>query len=232
MNPMTTARGRTWFSETDTLDHHWGWRPEWTEDRSCWYWYLSFDPADVARVVSSALLSTIRDTSWLEPIPLRWTHLTLCDVAFVDEVADGQVDETVRSLTRHLPSLDLPALTVGPPVGMESAVVLEAGPRQQLQGLQRRLRAHTQAALGLTTDRWAGAEFRPHVSLGYVNRSVAAREVHDLTAPYSDFRAELPVSRLILAEVTRHRTHYAWTVRAAVRPPGAAARHADDGLTG
>ncbi|MDZ5662269.1 2'-5' RNA ligase family protein [Nocardioides sp. S-58] len=207
------------------LDHHWGWRPEWTEDRPCLYWYLSFDPAQVARAVPSALLDSISDTSWLEPIPLRWMHLTLCEVAFVDEVTDGQVDEAVRSITRRLPALDLTALTVGPPGGMGSAVVLGARPRQQLARLQQRLCAHTQDALGLTTDHTVEDDFQPHVSLGYVNRSVAAAEVQELTSRHSDFEAELPVSCLILAEVTRNRTHYEWTVRAAVRPPGAVARH-------
>jgi 2'-5' RNA ligase len=207
---------------SDTLDHHWGWRPEWTEDRPCLYWYLVFDPADVARAISSPLLATIRDTSWLEPIPLRWMHLTLCEVGFVDEVADGQVDEAVRSLTRRPPSLDVPALTLGPPAGMESAVVLGAGPRQQLQRLQDRLCSHTKDALGLTTDHPVEEDFQPHVSLGYVNRSVTAGEVQDVTAGYGDFRAVLPISGLILAEVTRNRTHYAWRVQAAVRPtPGA-----------
>lgn len=223
MCPVPLPRPRQ--PRSDTLDHHWGWRPEWTEDRPCLYWYLSFDSADVARAISSPLLTTIRDTSWLEPIPLRWMHLTVCEVGFVDEMADGQVDEVVRGLTRRLPSLDVPALTLGPPVGMESAVVLGAGPRQQLQGLQETLCAHTRGALGLRTDHTVEDEFQPHVSLGYVNRFVTAGEVQDLTSGYSDFRAELPVSGLILAEVTRNRTHYAWRVRAAVRPSGAAARH-------
>jgi 2'-5' RNA ligase len=152
-------------------------------------------------------------------------HLTLCEVGFVEEVADGEVDEAVHGLTRRLPSLDVPELTVGPPVGMESAVVLGAGPRQPLTGLKERLWAHTQDALGPRADHRVEGEFQPHVSLGYVNRSVTADEVQDLTTGYSNFAAELPVSGLILAEVTRNRTHYTWMARATVGPSGGAVRH-------
>jgi 2'-5' RNA ligase len=200
------------------LREHREWRPEWKHDRPCLYWYLTFDADAVADALAPPLLATLTTTSWLDPVPPPWMHLTLCDLGFVDELSNDDVDLAIRSLELFLPAAHLHSLTVGPLMGMESAIVLGAEPLHELHRLQKVLGAITESAIGHHNDPSDVDEFQPHVSLGYVNRAVTSEEVHALTGAYGDVRAELPVQSLVLAAVTRTPTHYEWTVRASFSP--------------
>jgi 2'-5' RNA ligase len=202
------------WSRVRAARHHWSWRPEWRHDRPCLYWYLTFDPEAVAAAAGPEVLAAVAEAPWADPVPLEWTHLTLCDLGFVDQVPDHVVERAVAGVAEVLAPDDVPALRVGPLAGMDSAVVLVAEPLAELRRLQQLVRTATEAALGPGREVVHRHEFWPHVSLGYVNRSVPAAEVRALTEPFADLRASLRVQRLVLATVTRHRRHYEWSVRA------------------
>lgn len=218
--PTETTR----WPRHDALRDHWSWRPEWRTDRPCLYWYLTFDRDAVAEAVGPALLEAIGNASWMDPVPLEWAHLTLCDLGFLDQVPDRAVERAVRGVADLLTPDDLATLTVGPLAGMESAVVLVAEPLAGLRDLQRRVRMASEAALGGHRVVHRG-RFWPHVSLGYVNRSVSGRQVRALTDAFDHLRAPLPVGRLVLAAVTRERHHYQWSVEADLT--GSHATHGD-----
>ena len=183
-------------------------------DRPCLYWYLTFDPDAVAAAVDPDVLAAVGSTPWLDPVPLEWTHLTLCDLGFPDQVPGAVVDRAVDGLQETLASVELPPLTLGPLVGMDSAVVLAAEPLDQLRALQQTVRSATEAALGAGREIVHRHRFWPHVSLGYVNRAVPAAEVRALTGTFDHVRARLPGARLVLAAVTRRRRHYQWSEQA------------------
>lgn len=210
------------WSRVRAARHHWSWRPEWRRDRPCLYWYLTFDPRAVAAAAGPEVLAAVAEAPWTDPVPLEWTHLTLCDLGFVDQVPAEVVERAVAGVVEVITADDVPTLTVGPLAGMDSAVVLAAEPLAELRRLQQLVRAATEAALGPGREVVHRHEFWPHVSLGYVNRPAPAAEVRALTAPFADLRASLPVQRLVLATVTRQRRHYQWSVRAelAVGPRG------------
>jgi 2'-5' RNA ligase len=201
------------WPRTGAVRHHWDWRPEWRPERPCLYWYLTFDRDALAAAVGPAVLAAVADAPWLDPVPLEWTHLTVCDLGFVDEVPAEVVARAAGELDRSLAATELPTLTLGPLVGMDSAVVLAAEPLDELRALQRRVRRAAESALGpgrLVVHRHA---FWPHVSLGYVNRDVPLDEVLAVTEPFDRVRTQLPVADLVLAAVTRRRRHYQWSVR-------------------
>lgn len=205
---------RSTWPRDESVDHHWDWRPEWREDRPCLYWYVTFDQNAMADAVPHKAVEAVRSTPWLDPVPLEWLHLTLCDLGFVDEVPEQVVDRAIRSLAECEPSIELPALTLGPLTSMESAVVVVVEPLEELRGLQHQLRSLTEAALGPDKEVVHQETFWPHVSLGYVNRFVSGQEVRALTEGFDDLRGDLPTGELVLAAVTRQRRHYQWTVRA------------------
>ena len=213
MQSESSQSGSSW-PRIDAVRHHWSWRPEWHHDRPCLYWYLTFDPDAVATAVGPETLRAIGEVPWMDPVPLEWTHLTLCDLGFLDEVPDDVVERAVGGVAELLASTEVPTLTVGPLVGMESAVVLVAEPLEELRRLQRRVRTATERALGPGREVVHRHRFWPHVSLGYVSRSVPGPEVRALTDSFDHLRAPLPVEGLVLAAVTRQRRHYQWTVRA------------------
>jgi 2'-5' RNA ligase len=194
--------------------HHWSWRPDWRHDRPCLYWYLTFDPGAVAAAAGPEALEAVAARSWADPVPLEWTHLTLCDLGFLDQVPAQAVERAVAEVADALVPDDVPTLRVGPLVGMDSAVVLVAEPLEELRALHRLVRTASERALGPGREVVHRHQFWPHVSLGYVNRAVPAPQVRALTAPFAHLSAPLPVERLVLAAVTRRRRHYQWSVHA------------------
>ena len=203
----------TSWPRTGAVRHHWGWRPEWRPDRPCLYWYLTFDRDTLAAAVGPEVLAAVAGTTWLDPVPPEWTHLTLCDLGFVDEVPTEVVARAAGELDRVLETTELPTLTLGPLVGMDSALVLATEPLEELRALQGLVRTAAESALGPGRQVVHRHAFWPHVSLGYVNRDVPPEEVLAVTAPFEHLRVEVPVAGLVLAAVTRRRRHYQWSVR-------------------
>jgi 2'-5' RNA ligase len=197
----------------EELRDHWQWRPEWAIDRPCLLWYLTFENQPRLWQLAEELQGPVRNARTVDPVPPAWLHLTLEDVAFVDELAPGQVDEIVALAASAIAGWSAPALTLGPVLAMGSALVLEARPRRELSDLRDRLRACTALAVG--PERVRGPDhFRPHVSFGYVNGPCRAEAVLE---PLEDWAAEqvvVPVPQLTLAAVTRRNRHYQWTARA------------------
>jgi len=194
---------------------HWQWRPEWAVDRPCLLWYLTFENQPRLWQAAEELQSRLHEARTVDPVPPQWLHLTLEDVAFVDELAPAQVEDIVELAGVAVDGWSAPPLTLGPVAAMGSALVLEAGPREKLRELRDRLRACTALAVG--PDRVRGPEqFRPHVSFGYINGPCEARA---MVEPIEDLVSEhitVSVPQLTLAAVTRRNRHYQWTARAAL----------------
>lgn len=217
------------WPRSDSLSHHWDWRPEWHHDRPCLYWYLTFHTGAVAAAIGGEVLKALHAVPWLDPIPLEWAHVTLCDLGFVDEVPDGAVDCAFQELRRSLPELDLPELTLGPLTSMDDAVVLPLEPLDELRRLESVVRSVTEGVLGPARELFHQHPFWPHLSLGYVNRLVTGDEVTTLPDRFNLRRSPLSVEQLTLAAVTRQHRHYQWSVQASLsavnpRPGGGETR--------
>jgi 2'-5' RNA ligase superfamily len=199
---------------------HWVWRPEWTPDRTCLYWYLTFRGDEITSAVGGPALHEIRRTSWLDAIPPRWCHVTLTDIGFADELEPCEVRRVRDAVARAVSGEHRLPLVLGPVQAYRSALVLATGPLSRLRGIRRAVRRSTSDVLG---DRHAdvhGPLFWPHVSLGYVNRSVDAGTVDRLMGRLPDVDARIDVGALTLAAVTRRDRHYQWQVRAQVELAG------------
>lgn len=190
--------------------NHWEWRPEWAADRPCWYWYLTFLPGEVERVVDQSVLDKTRATAWLDPVPSRWLHLTVCDVGFDDELTQPMVEAVHRSVSEAAAE-GPPALRVGPVEAMRSAVVLRADGGRALSRLHKLVSDATAATLGPAASLVHRHRFIPHVTLGYVNRPVDKAEVDGLLGDMVPVSSRVRPARLALVAVTRRGGHYQWT---------------------
>jgi 2'-5' RNA ligase len=198
--------------------NHWQWRPEWREDRPCLLWYVTFEDQPSVLEHAEQLESSLRTGANLDVVPPEWLHLTVDDVAYTDEVSSTQVESLVQATRERVSDCRLPPLELGPVRAMASAVVLPARPRWPLLRLRERVQAASAAVLGrdkppLTQD------FRPHVSLGYVNDECAQRSVMEPLGPADPDVVQASVSHLTLAAVTRRSRHYQWTTRAVLPLP-------------
>lgn len=214
----TTQGARNGVSLPVPDDHanHWEWRPEWGKHRPCWFWYLTFDQQTVEHVVPARDLDRLRSTPWLDAVPAPWLHLTISEVGFADGLDDPvvtQIHDIVKDLTGD--ECQLP-LRLGPVHAMRTAIVLQAEGGDRLRRLQQRVREATARVLDADGSLLHPHEFRPHVTLGYLNQPVAKDEVADLVAGMDGVAASVRTADLALVAVTRQGGHYRWTARADV----------------
>jgi 2'-5' RNA ligase len=210
--PATTAQ---------EMRDHWVWRPEWTPERTCLYWYIIFEDDQIAAAVGESALEEVRRTPWLDAIPPRWCHVTLTDIGFADELDDSEVRRVRDAVARSVSGEHRLPLVLGPVQAYRSALVLATGPLSRLRGIRTAVRRATSDVL---RDRHAdvhGHVFWPHVSLGYVNRSVDTSTVDRFLRALPVVESSTEVDALTLAAVTRRDRHYQWEVRAQVELAGA-----------
>jgi 2'-5' RNA ligase len=205
--PATTAR---------EMHDHWVWRPEWTSERTCLYWYLTFPEDQIAAAVGEPLLEEVRRTTWLDAIPPRWCHVTLTDIGFADELDVSEVRRVHEAVARSVSEEHGLPLVLGPVQAYRSALVLATGPLSGLRSVRTAVRRATSGALGARHADVHGHLFWPHLSLGYVNRCVDARTVDRFLAGLPHVNSRIDVGAVTLAAVTRRDRHYQWDVQGQV----------------
>lgn len=197
------------------LREHWRWRPEWTPERPCLWWYLTFENHGPLHALHRRLGRSLRRSPELDVIPSRWLHLTVQEVGYADEVSDRELDAIVARADRAVSDLPALDLTLGPPVHLPGAVALSAGPPERVDEVRSRLREATGTVREGATPRLHPVP--PHVSLAYVNRDTGAA---DVTRPLLEMPLEpleARVSHATLTAVTRRDRHYQWTARGVAR---------------
>jgi 2'-5' RNA ligase len=192
---------------------HWVWRPEWTPDRTCLYWYLTFRRDDLAAAVDESARRLVRATDWLDAVPLDWCHVTVADVGFTDELEQSDADDVAAAVSRALEGEDRLRLSFGPALTLRSAVALPAGPLDRLRALQARVRRTTSAQLGARHADVHRHLYWPHLSLGYVNRVVDADTASRFIRALPPLGMRVDVDALTLAAVTRRDHGYQWQVQ-------------------
>jgi 2'-5' RNA ligase len=201
-------RPSAWPS-AERLSNHWTWRPEWSCDRPCLWWYLTFRGAPPLRRAAEALGEPLARAG-LDVIPPLWLHLTVCEVGFADGVDDARADAVVRAVRRRLAGQRPFRLTLGPVDTLPGAVVLTARPLGSLRALRRQLLLATASVTDLPPGQPSDDAFWPHVSLAYANRPLRRADVlRGLAHP----KVQVEVDRVTLAAVTRRDRHYQWRTR-------------------
>jgi hypothetical protein len=94
-------------------------------------------------------------------------------------------------------------------------VVLAVGPPDRLRDVAEVARDATSGVLG-PGDATERPPYRPHLTLGYVNRDVPRSTADELVAALSPVDSRLDLAALTLAAVTRRDHGYRWEVRAQV----------------
>jgi 2'-5' RNA ligase len=196
------------WPEVEVFDDHRRWRPEWTEDRSCLYWYLTFADQPSVAGLAQRVGARLSELPAIDPVPPKWLHLTLCDVGFLDEVEPRRLaamTDVVAGELRRRPPIDL---TLGPVAYFPDAVTLAAGPRPRLLELRRRI-GRAMESVGLVPQHHLTSDFLPHVTLGYLNRRADRPSVVDALDD-TDRSLTVRVDQVTLAAVTRRAGHYQW----------------------
>lgn len=200
------------------LRDHWVWRPEWTVERTCLYWYHTFRRGQLVDALGKDLLRCVARTDWLDAVPPEWCHVTVSDVGFTDELSRSDVERVTSAVADAVAVEDHIRLTLGPVQTFASAVVLAVGPLDRLRAVKATVLRTTSAVLG---PRHADVHrlYWPHASLGYVNRPVDADTATHFRDALPPAAGRLDVEALTLAAVTRRNRRYEWEVQAQVHLP-------------
>ncbi len=193
--------------EDDWLLAHHNWRTEWTAERPCLYWYLTFEDQTELTSLFQHVEDDLRRLESVDVVPPSWLHMTLQEIGFVDEVSASQMDDLVAEATSVAGLLPL-RLDLGPITTMTDAVVLRTHPSNELMALQSALVAGLESSRGTPPE---AEPFWPHVTLAYTNRDCHRADVMDALADVADHATSVTVPRLTLAAVTRHPGHYRWS---------------------
>ncbi|MCW2791946.1 MAG: hypothetical protein JWO76_1044 [Nocardioides sp.] len=191
---------------------HRNWRTDWTAERTCLYWYLTFEDQPALHSLFGDVEDDLRRVASVDVVPPSWLHLTLLEVGFADDVTPSEMTDLVtaaRSVTGLLPL----QLELGPITTMTDAVVLQVASSAEVLALQALLAEGLHASRGIVPD---PDDFWPHVSLAYTNSDCRRDDVMEALGGVADRRTSLAVPRLTLAAVTRQQDHYRWQEVAAL----------------
>jgi 2'-5' RNA ligase len=183
-------------------------------------WHLTFEHATALHRLAAAYQERLATLGGSNPVPLRWLHLTVQDVGYVDATPDGLVASIVEATAARLRELRPFEVTFGEPLVVEESIVVLPTPAEPIRAVADAIRRGVADAAGggpAAGGRDQAPGFWPHVSLAYVNRDGPARpyvaklaEVHTATATVRIAAATLIVQDRVLDPDWVYR----WTVRA------------------
>ncbi|MCP2316656.1 2'-5' RNA ligase [Nocardia amikacinitolerans] len=201
------------FRQLSELHDHWTLKA-WSPGQSGYYWYLTFDDAELVDLVSRCQAALVDDG--IDPVPTDGLHLTVLGFGKTSEVSDDQLSEVVAAARETLSDQAAFDLEIGPLTGSRSAIRFSVAPWDPLLNLHGRLRD------AVATTRPANmppqtTEFRPHLGIGYVNRQQCAAP---LISSVAALRGLPPVTarvdRVSLVELRREGRAYRWNDQAEI----------------
>ena len=209
---------RPLLETAEFLREHRSWRPDWAMDRTLLWWYLTFERESALESLMAEIDPILGTRESVDPVPVRWLHLTLEEVGPPEEVTAASKRSLLDEAADRTADIAPLRVSLGPVSTTRDAVVLQAGPATALSALRQRLAAVTASVLGRRRENHDAACFRPHVTVGYVNRECERTGVvHGLDESVPDLPREVVVPEVTLAAVTRRNGFYEW------RPEGSVA---------
>jgi 2'-5' RNA ligase len=190
---------------------HWWWRPGWILGRSFYTWHITFADQPGARELLTGYAPALAQLPMLDPVPLRWLHLTLQGIGFTDEVADTDVDRIVTAARARCAQLAPFTVTIGPAHLDPETIQMPARPVEPLAELRRAIRAAIGDVWGEHNVPEPEDGFHPHVSLGYSNSAGPADMLAEALKVQSPLMAGVGVSAVSLINLNRDNKAYMWS---------------------
>ncbi len=163
-----------------------------------------------ARELAAAARRRLAGLPGLDLVPDEWLHLTMQDIGFSDEVADGELAAIIAAASAGLAALAPVTVTVGPPVQVSEGILCWVAPEDALDPARDAVRAAISEARGpdrLLDGKWA--RWKPHMSLGYANADGPAEPFAAALDGFTDV-ATVTVGAVDLIRLGRDRQMYEW----------------------
>jgi 2'-5' RNA ligase len=206
--PPLSQQDEDWqrFRRLAFTTNHWD-RPNWTPGRQAYYWYLTFDSAEL-RTLAHHCQSRLR-LPYLDLVPLDGLHLTLPKVGWSDEVPSEDAGSVAAAALRACSDLEPFTLTVGPLAGSAGAVRFSVAPWEPVIAIYQRLRESVRT---VRNEGCKDSEFRPHVGIPYCNDAVPADPLGEAIAPLRSLPSvDIMVTHVDLVLLRREGQAYKWS---------------------
>jgi 2'-5' RNA ligase len=195
---------------------HWWWRPGWSLGRSCYTWHITFANQPGVHKLAESYAPLLATLPMLDPVPVRWLHLTMQGVGFTDEIDRDEVDAIIQAAARRLVELRPFEVALGPPQVDPEGVPLPVRPVEPLDKVRGRVRAAIADVWGADqvpeTESWW-----PHVTLAYANTAGPIEPVADALAAQPEQTADIEITAVSLINLNRNNKTYEWADVATVR---------------
>jgi 2'-5' RNA ligase len=199
------------MTETEqSMRDHWWWRPGSRVGRSFYTWHVTFDDQPAVHRLAADYTPVLNDLPTLDPIPVRWLHLTIQGIGFTDEVNRADVDAIAGAARDRCAALAPFTITLGPARVDPEALLLPVRPAEPVIRLRAALRAAIADAWGPDNVPEDPHGFHPHVSLAYSNTIGPAEPITQRLAARSLTVAEITVRRAALIDLNRDHRVYEW----------------------
>jgi 2'-5' RNA ligase len=195
---------------TQAMRDHWWWRPGWRAGRSFYTWHLTFDDQPAVHRLAADYAPVLGDLSTLDPVPLRWLHLTMQGVGFTDTVDRADIDAIVHAAQKRCAELAPFTVTLGPARVDPEAVKLPVQPAEPVIALRAAIRAAIADVWGPDRVPEDADVFRPHVSLAYSNTAGPAQPIVERLTARPVTSAEIIIRRAALIDLNRDHRAYEW----------------------
>lgn len=206
---------------------HWWWRSGWRIGRSFYTWHITLADQPGARQLVDGYAPVLASLPMLDPVPLRWLHLTLQGVGFSDEVSAADVEQIVSAAQGHCAALAPFTVTIGSAHVDPETIQMPVRPVEPLSELRRAIRYAIADVWGEDDVPEPEDGFRPHVSLGYSNSAGPAEPVAEGLAAHDALTADISVPAVSLINLNRDSKAYEWTKVATVSLANASAARSE-----
>jgi len=190
---------------------HWWWRPSWRVGRSFYTWHVTFEDQPAAHQLAADYAPVLDDLPTLDPVPVRWLHLTMQGIGFTDEVDRADIDAIVAAARNRCAAMAPFTITLGPARVDPEALMLPVRPTEQVIALRAAIRAAIADVWGPEKVPENSHGFRPHVSLAYSNDTGSAESITQRLAAQPMTSADITVHRAALIDLNRDHRAYEWT---------------------
>jgi len=198
------------FAALQYLHNHWD-RPDWPPGRTAYYWYLCFNEEPEIRALAARCQSAVAGPH-LDLVDLNDLHMTLESIAFSDEINTAGLRAVRRLARQRLANVNSFEIVVGPLSGSSGALSFSVSPHAKLDRLRSGLLQASQEA-GYAVDRSRSRPFRPHIGIGYCNRTIEARKIVEQVRALRRLpRVTVQAGEVALVSLTRNERSYSWTV--------------------
>ncbi len=192
------------------LAYHWWWRDGWRQGRHLYACHFTFQDQPAVQNLAAGYQQALSSVPDLEPIPAPWLHLTMQEVAFLDEISPDQLAEITAVAAAKLAEVPAPQVTLHQASVVSEAVLLWVTPAPPIDAVRTAVRAAiAETLVGIHPS--VIPRYRPHVSVAYSNVEQLAAPAHRALEGIELAPVTLTLSAVSLIEYHRDDRMYAWT---------------------